>query len=136
LTPARPSARSGQMPRKPPVRTQDKQIPVRCTTDQKERLERAAKKLVTGVRVPLGPWLLALGLAEADRVLGKEPPPPPPPAVDHDPDLVDPRTVTDGELADWIAEVDAVRKGARGGPRVKAAGQLKKLRAELARRKK
>jgi hypothetical protein len=60
------------VPRKPPVRTQTTQLNIRLTDEQRNRLEAAAMKLVTGIpgaRVHIGPWLLELGLAEADRIL-------------------------------------------------------------------
>ena len=62
------------MTRKAPVRTQDAQINIRLKTDQKTRLELAAKKMVSGVpggRVAVSQWLLELGLKEADRILAK-----------------------------------------------------------------
>jgi hypothetical protein len=61
------------MPRKPPTRTQTSQVNIRLTMEQRARLEAATAKLVEGVRgarVPLSRWLLELGLAEADRILG------------------------------------------------------------------
>jgi hypothetical protein len=51
-------------------RTQDVQVNVRMTKAQRDRLDAARAKLVTGVKVPLGPWMLSLALAEADKVLG------------------------------------------------------------------
>jgi hypothetical protein len=62
-----------RVPRKPPVRTQTTQLNIRMTDRQRERLEADAAKLVTGIcgaRVHLGPWLLGLGLADADKILG------------------------------------------------------------------
>ena len=54
-------------------RNTDTQVNVRLTSAQRETLEKATAKLVAGVpeaKVPLGPWLLQLGLAEAKRILG------------------------------------------------------------------
>jgi hypothetical protein len=54
-------------------RSQTTQVNIRMTEEQRQRLDEARVKLVKGgVKVPLGPWLLSLGLAEADRVLGKK----------------------------------------------------------------
>ena len=63
-----------RVPRKPPVRTQTSQINIRLTDEQRSRLEAATSKLVANIRgakVNLGPWLLELGLAEADKILGQ-----------------------------------------------------------------
>jgi hypothetical protein len=55
-------------------RSADAQINIRMSAEQRALLERATAVLVKGIpggRVPLGPWLLELGLAEAKRILGK-----------------------------------------------------------------
>jgi hypothetical protein len=62
--------RLGSVPKK---RLQDTQVNVRMTAAQKARLERATETGLEGLRIPLGPWLLALGLREADTKLGPEP---------------------------------------------------------------
>jgi len=57
----------------PQKRATDAQINIRLTAEQRQTLERATAKLVAGVpsaKVPLGPWLLSLGLAEAKKILG------------------------------------------------------------------
>jgi len=57
-------------------RSQDAQVNIRLTSDERELLERAtavlAAKAGPAGRVPLGPWLKGLGLAEAKRILGEK----------------------------------------------------------------
>lgn len=56
-------------------RSTDTAILVRLTAAQKARLEAAARKLVAGTpgaKVVLAGFLLALGLREADAILGPE----------------------------------------------------------------
>lgn len=54
-----------------PQRYRSAQLNLRVTAEELARLDAATSLLVPGVRVPMGPWILAQALAAADEVISK-----------------------------------------------------------------